>query len=256
VPRHEAAFYSPYGDNGMITKRKKLLVFGLLTIMVSTVLMACSSDAKSPRLASDAVILAFGDSLTFGTGATLTESYPAILERLVGRRVVNSGVPGEVTGEGLSRLPEVLEKEKPALMILCHGGNDLLRRLDQRQTANNLRAMIRLARERRVTVVMIAVPALGIALSPPLFYRETATEMKIPFDHSYLSQIRSKTAYFFKWRGEMPAIVNAVIGDRTLTHIEYLTPEARPVPMLHKSNVLASAIQCFADAGFETKCCS
>ena len=184
-------FIHLYGDNGMITKRKKLLVFGLLTIMASAVLMACSSGAKSPRLASDAVILAFGDSLTFGTGATLTESYPAILERLVGRRVVNSGVPSEVTGEGLSRLPEVLEREKPALLILCHGGNDLLRRLDQKQIANNLRAMIRLARERGVSVVIIAVPSPGIALLPPPFYREIAAEMKIPFEENALTMVLS-----------------------------------------------------------------
>jgi len=175
----------------MITKRKKLLVFGLLTIMACVVLMACSSSAKSPRLASKAVILAFGDSLTFGTGATPTESYPAILERLVGRRVVNSGVPGEVTSEGLSRLPEVLAREKPALLILCHGGNDLLRRLDQQQTANNLRAMIRLARDRRIVVVIIAVPAPGIALSPPPFYREIATEMGLPIEEEALTMVLS-----------------------------------------------------------------
>jgi len=178
----------------MITKRKKLLVFGLLTIIASAVLMACSSGAKSPRLAKDAVILAFGDSLTFGTGATLDESYPAILERLVGRRVVNSGAPGEVTAEGLSRLPEVLEREKPALLILCHGGNDLLRRLDQQQIANNLRAMIRLARERGIAVVIIAVPSPGIALSPPPFYRETAAEMKIPFEENALTMVLSDGA--------------------------------------------------------------
>ncbi len=191
MPRHEASFYSPYGDTGMITKRIKLLVFGLLIILTSFVLLACSSGAKSPRLDSKAVILAFGDSLTFGTGATSAESYPAILEHMVGRRVINSGIPGEVTSEGLSRLLEVLMKEKPALVILCHGGNDLLRRLNRQQTASNLRAMIRLAQDRGVAVVVIAVPAPGIALSPPPFYREIATEMKIPIEEAALTIVLS-----------------------------------------------------------------
>lgn len=175
----------------MPVKRKKLLSCLLLAITAGALLTACSSDAKSSRLAGDAVILAFGDSLTFGTGASPAESYPAVLESLVGRRVVNSGVPGEVTADGLSRLPEVLEKEKPALMILCHGGNDLLRRLDQRQTAKNLRKMIRLAQKRGVSVVVIAVPSLGLSLSPPAFYRETAAEMKVPIEEKVLATVLS-----------------------------------------------------------------
>lgn len=175
----------------MTMKRKRLPISLLLVITAGLFLMACSSDAKSSRLAGDAVILAFGDSLTFGTGASPAESYPAILERLVGRRVVNSGVPGEVTADGLSRLPEVLEKEKPALMVLCHGGNDLLRRLDQRQTAKNLREMIRVAQKRGVSVVVIAVPSLGLSLSPPSFYRETAAEMKIPIEEKVLATVLS-----------------------------------------------------------------
>jgi len=175
----------------MITKRKKLLIFLLMAIVTSAFLMACSSSAKLPRLDSDAVILAFGDSLTFGTGASPTESYPAILAQMVSRRVVNSGVPGEVTGEGLSRLPGVLEKEKPALLIFCHGGNDLLRRLDRQQTANNLRAMIRLARERGIAVVIIAVPSPGLSLSPPPFYREIAVEMGLPIEEEALTKVLS-----------------------------------------------------------------
>jgi acyl-CoA thioesterase I len=63
--------------------------------------------------------------------------------------------------------------------------------LDQKQTANNLRAMIRLARERGVAVVMIAVPSLGIALTPASFYRETAVEMKIPLEEEALAMVLS-----------------------------------------------------------------
>lgn len=175
----------------MIAKRKIFLFILLLTIVAMGGLWACSSGAKLPHLAGDAVILAFGDSLTFGTGAGPTENYPAILERLVGRRVVNSGVPGEITRAGLSRLPTVLKREKPALLILCHGGNDLLQRLNGQQTANNLRTMIRLAREQGVTVVIIAVPSPGISLSPPSLYREIAAEMKIPIEENALATVLS-----------------------------------------------------------------
>ena len=207
----------------MITKRKKLLTFLLLTVIVVSGLPVCASGAELPRLAKDAVILAFGDSLTFGTGAAPGESYPAILERLVGRRVVNEGVPGEISGEGLERLPDVLKREKPALLILCHGANDLLRGLDKRQVAANLRAMIRLAREKGAAVVLIAVPFLEINLSPdPLYleiaiekgavvqievpspsitlspaplYRETAAEMKIPFEEEALTTVLSDGSF-------------------------------------------------------------
>jgi acyl-CoA thioesterase-1 len=179
----------------MNSKRNRGLIFLLLMVVFSVSITACSSGTRLPRLASDAVILAFGDSLTFGTGAEPSESYPAVLEKLISRRVVNAGIPGEVTGEGLSRLPKLLDKEKPALMLLCHGGNDLLRRLNQKQAANNLRAMIRLAQERRVSVVLIAVPSSGVSLSPPPIYREIATELALPLEENILATVLSDGSF-------------------------------------------------------------
>jgi len=159
-----------------------VLVFLLLAIIAGDSQVACSDDVKLPRLANNAVILAFGDSLTYGTGAEQTESYPAVLEQLIGRRVVNAGIPGEETGEGLSRLPQVLQKEKPALMIICHGGNDLLRLLNQQQAANNLRDMIRLAQKQGVAVVLISVPTPDMFLSPTHMYREIAKDLAVPLE--------------------------------------------------------------------------
>lgn len=179
----------------MNSKKYNALTSLLLTIIVGVGLAACSSQAKLSHLADAAVIVAFGDSLTFGTGAEPTESYPAVLEKMVGRRVVNAGVPGEVTGDGLSRLPEVLEREKPALLLLCHGGNDQLRRLNQQQAANNIREMIRLAQKRGVAVVLIAVPALGLSLSPPPMYREIAKELSIPIEEETLSTVLADSSF-------------------------------------------------------------
>jgi acyl-CoA thioesterase-1 len=170
----------------MNSKRKWFL---FLLILLGTGLLACSSTARLPVLADDAVIVAFGDSITFGTGAGPQKSYPAVLEQMIHRRVVNAGVPGEITAAGLSRLPEILDRERPALLILCHGGNDLLRNLNRRQTAANIRAMIRLAKQRGVAVVLIAVPAFGLAVSPAPVYRDIARELSIPLEEMTLSSI-------------------------------------------------------------------
>lgn len=163
-------------------------------IAVSLLLAACSRTPQLPLLAADATILAFGDSLTAGTGAGDAESYPAVLARLTGRKVVNAGVPGEVSAAGALRLPELLERERPALLILCHGGNDLLARQDQGQLAGNLRSMIRAARERGIPVILVAVPTPDLSLKPPRLYRDLAGEFGLPLEHAVLRRIMGKSS--------------------------------------------------------------
>lgn len=149
---------------------------------------------RLPALAPEAVVLAFGDSLTFGTGANPEESYPAELSRLIGRTVINAGVPGEVSAEGLARLPAVLDAHSPALLVLCHGGNDLLRRFDESATAQNLRDMVKLARSRGIAVVLVGVPRANLGLSMPPFYNELAAAEKLPVEAGIVSEIERDRA--------------------------------------------------------------
>jgi lysophospholipase L1-like esterase len=155
---------------------------------------ACSKTPQLSLLPADATILAFGDSLTAGTGAGESESYPAVLANLTGRKVVNGGVPGEVSAAGVLRLSELLERERPALLILCHGGNDLLARQNHQLIADNLRTMIRTARERGVAVVLVAVPSPDLMLKPPGLYEEVAGEFQIPVERKALPLILGKSA--------------------------------------------------------------
>jgi len=157
-------------------------------------LFSCSKTPQVAKLPSDGVVLAFGDSITFGTGAAPAESYPGVLEKRIERRVVKAGVPGEVTAEGRVRLASVLDEYNPVLMILCLGGNDFLRHLDEAATADNLRAMISLARNRGVSVVLIGVPKLGFGLEVPKLYGELAREFSIPLEGKALKQILSKSS--------------------------------------------------------------
>ena len=153
------------------------------------VLAGCTPPPELEPLAADAVVLAFGDSLTFGTGAGPGESYPEVLSGLIGRTVVNAGVPGEVSTDGLLRLPALLDREQPALLLLCHGGNDQLQRLDPNQLADNLRAMIREARDRNIAVVLIAVPAPGLSLRPLPLYAGIADEFGLAADLETVADI-------------------------------------------------------------------
>jgi len=176
----------------MSTIRTSLCV--VFIIIAAMLPAACSKTPQLPLLAADATILAFGDSLTAGTGAGDAESYPAVLARLAGRRVVNAGVPGEVSAGGVQRLPELLERERPALLILCHGGNDLLARQNHQMIASNLRAMIRISGGRGVPVLLVAVPAPDLMLKPPGLYEELAREFRIPLEGKVLPHILGKSS--------------------------------------------------------------
>jgi lysophospholipase L1-like esterase len=167
----------------------------LAIVLAAFTLAACGgSSPKLDKLSTDAVVLAFGDSLTFGTGAAPDDSYPAQLAALIGRKVVNAGVPGEVSAAGLERLPAALDEVKPALLLLCHGGNDFLRKMDEGQAAQNVRAMVRLARERNIPVVLIATPKPTLPLSVPVFYREIAAEAHVAFVEAAMKEVLSDRA--------------------------------------------------------------
>lgn len=103
--------------------------------------------------------------------------------------MVSSGVPGETSAAGLARLPAALDEAKPQLVILCEGGNDFLQKLDEAQTANNLRAMVRMVRARGAQAVLIAVPKPGLLPSTAEFYAVVAKEFGVPHEETSLRKI-------------------------------------------------------------------
>lgn len=163
------------------------LRLSLLAVLLA--IAGCAERPKLERLSDDAVVLAFGDSLTFGSGAGENESYPVQLEKLIGRRVIRAGVPGEVTAQALARLPQALDEHAPRLLLLAIGGNDFLHRLGNAQAEENVRAMVKLARGRGVDVFLIGTPEPGFTVTPPAFYASIAEEFRVPYDDEVIGEV-------------------------------------------------------------------
>ena len=151
-------------------------LFGLVFILFA--LGGCSRQELEP-LSPDSVILAYGDSLTAGVGAGKAQGYPSVLSELSGLQVVNGGVSGETTAGGRARLPALLEKYAPDLLILMEGGNDILRSRKPQETRDNLAAMIEMAMAAEAQVVLVGVPDKMLFSSSADFYRELADQYQL-----------------------------------------------------------------------------
>jgi acyl-CoA thioesterase I len=165
-------------------------------LLIVALLAGCGKSAPPlPTLAAGDLVLAFGDSLTYGTGAREEESYPAVLEALIGRRVAREGFPGEVTEQGVERLPALLDEHRPRLLLLCMGGNDMLHKLDPAVTEANLREMVRLTRNRGIAVVLIGVPEPRLFGGVAGFYQSIAGDYGIPLEEEVLKDVLYDNAY-------------------------------------------------------------
>ena len=130
-----------------------------------------SATATSVGAADQVTVLALGDSLFAGYGLGPGESYPAHLEAALKARgtpvrIVNAGVSGDTTADGLARVDFVLKgmKQKPALVIISLGGNDMLRAVPPAETRKNLAAILARFKAAKVPVVLLqllAAPNLG-----------------------------------------------------------------------------------------------
>jgi acyl-CoA thioesterase I len=174
---------------------KTLKIFALILLFL---LAGCGGQTQSCNIAplpTNTIILAAGDSLTYGFGAPETKSYPTILQQLTHRKVINAGYPGIGSAKLLQYLPGLLAKHQPNLVILCIGGNDLLNRKDRSQIYRNIEKMIRLIQAQNISILLISVPKPGFFIKPAPFYQELAKKYNIPIENKLLTELETNNKY-------------------------------------------------------------
>jgi lysophospholipase L1-like esterase len=93
--------------------------------------------------------------------------------------------------QGLKRLPKLLDKYQPDLLILCHGGNDILRRENLAEAEANIRQMISLAKNKNIPIVLLGVPKPGLFLSDAALYSNISENTDITFIPNLIAEILS-----------------------------------------------------------------
>src|SRR5690606_11380488 len=117
--------------------------------------MLASCAGEVPKPSRDGPVVAFGDSLVYGTGSS-GGGFVTLLEDRLGRPVENLGRPGDTTADGLARVDEVLALE-PSIVVLLLGGNDFLRQVPADTTFANLATIIERLQADGVAVLLAGV---------------------------------------------------------------------------------------------------
>ncbi|MDD5109908.1 MAG: GDSL-type esterase/lipase family protein [Patescibacteria group bacterium] len=130
-------------------------------------------------------IVAFGDDLIAGFGATTTGGFIPLVSSIIRRPIVNAGIPEDTTATALARLNPLLDRERPDLVIVQCGGNDILQGMPMQQTISNLESIITRIQERGAAVLLLNIRG-GISNDP---YRSALSRLARKTHVAYLTNV-------------------------------------------------------------------
>ena len=138
-------------------RARSLLVAVVLVVAGLVAWFVLASGPAPARPTSGERIIAFGDSLVQGVGASPGRDLVSILSRRLGVPIVNAGRSGDTTGAALTRLDSAVLSRNPRIVIVLLGGNDMLRRVPRATTFANLDAIVSRIRARGAAVILVSV---------------------------------------------------------------------------------------------------
>ena len=189
--------YVATGGPGLSHGRRALVVAGLAAIVVAP---------TRARAASPGTLLVLGDSLSAEYGLARGSGWVALLEKRIaerggGPRVVNASISGETTSGGRARLPALLERHSPGIVVIELGGNDALRGLPLGGTEANLREMVRASKAAGARPLLLGMrmpPNYGRAYGEQFeaVYRRVADAERVPLVPFFLERFGEDASYF------------------------------------------------------------
>ena len=157
------------------------------------VLVSCSNN-KQIKFNN---VVCFGDSLTEGYGSTDGKTYPYYLQQLVNVPVINKGIDGNTTKDGLDRLDDILQF-KNSLVIVEFGANDFFWQVPMQETRNNIEQIVKSLKQNNCTVVLVSTEDKHLLITNNLYdiLKTVAKENNILFIDGILNEIWDDRSLF------------------------------------------------------------
>lgn len=126
-------------------------------LLISMIILTSSCSQANEPIPKNATIVAFGDSLTYGFGASPNSSYPTLLSEITGYDIINSGLNGDTARNGVQRIKSVVEKYNPSVVIVGIGGNDIIRRQSQ-NLEKDLNTIVSYLKSKDIKPILLSEP--------------------------------------------------------------------------------------------------
>jgi len=169
--------------------------------------------AAAVQAAGAPVILVVGDSLSAEYGLKRGSGWVALLEQRLAReklaaRVVNASISGDTTSGGRSRLPALLQQQKPSHVVIELGGNDALRGLPLAMTEANLAQMTQSAQQAGARVLLLGMQV------PPNYGTDYANRFSSLFGKVAKDNKAALVPFFLRGVADVPDPLKMFQADR------------------------------------------
>ncbi len=178
-----------------MSRRAFVLIVSAVILAGTSLFLLRGNYPITNEHSSGANIIAFGDSITYGTGAARDEDYPSRLSRMVGTKIINAGVPGDTTELALKRLERDVLRHDPKIVIVLLGGNDILTRVPKSETFRNLDHIITRIQEKGAMVVLVGIQGMLLVGNYKSEFRRLAREKGAVQVPNILSGILDRPKY-------------------------------------------------------------
>ena len=179
----------------MQLSRRSIVLTVCAALLTAAYWWTASAVPRAAKPTSGRTIVAFGDSLVEGRGATPGRDFVTLLARRLNTRIVNAGRSGDTTATALARLNSDVLARDPKVVIVLLGGNDFLRRVPAESTFANLQEIVERIRRRGAAVIVVGV-SVGL--------------LSDPYASEYTAVARRNAA------GLVPDILDGIIGNNDL----------------------------------------